>query len=111
MGGKNILFTIGKQEKNVLQIAEAPLTHDTQHICYSKYLTLNHTKRHTAIHLTYHLWCIKTGVVVKKMAAGDVSVISSFYQGSPSACHKPDLARTLKLNALCVDVQQYQEKS
>lgn len=47
----------------------------------------------------------------KKMAAGAVSVISSFYQGSPSACHKPDLAYTLKLNALCVDVQQYREKS
>lgn len=42
------------------------------------------------------------------MAAGAVSVIASFSQGSPSACHKPDLARTLKLNALCVDVQQYQ---
>lgn len=48
---------------------------------------------------------------LKKMAAGAVSVISSFYHGSPSACHKSDLARTLKLNALCVDVQQFQEKS
>lgn len=47
----------------------------------------------------------KNGGGFKKMAAGAISVISSFYQESPSACHKPDLACTLKLNALCVDVQ------
>lgn len=43
------------------------------------------------------------------MAAGTVCVISSFYHGLPSACHKPDLAHTLKPNALCVDLQQHQE--
>lgn len=45
------------------------------------------------------------------MAAGTVCVISSFYHRSPSACHKPDLAHTLKPHALCVDVQQHQEIS
>lgn len=45
------------------------------------------------------------------MAAGTFCVISSFYHESPSACHKPDLAHTLKPNALCVDVQPHQENS
>lgn len=45
------------------------------------------------------------------MAADTVSVTSSFYQGSPSARHKPDLGHALKLNVLFVDVQQYQERS
>lgn len=67
-----------------------------------------------------HIWELRILVCVvyfdirsslKKMAVGTVCVIFPFYHGSPSACHKPDLAHTLKPNALCVDVQQHQENS
>lgn len=58
MGGKNILFTSGKQgEKNVLQIAEAEalLTHGTQHICYSTNIRRQMTQK-THSHSAKMIW-------------------------------------------------------
>lgn len=52
MGGKNILFTSGKQEKHVLQIAEAeaPLTHDSMTHNTSVSQQISDTKSHKKTH-------------------------------------------------------------